>query len=322
MRDPNSYLYNLFKSLAGKEFADAVVRKGMALLFHNLQLRLGREIRGNLRRVLSYTRKREPEPAELDSIIDEMAGLYARSLINQFAFAPHKDHRAYDGKAVPELLPVLKGLLDEKRGAILASPHFGDTLLMAVSLADLGVPLSFMSLYAEPGRQAARPARNLRFISVGWAAAHCLRALRDNEAVLLLTDIEYFPDGRTLDFFGAPFTPPHGIARLALAAQAPILPVYPIFRGGRHQLVCDEPIRLDGNPSQEDLERRILRSMEIFIGRYPAHWFVFSDIWDLEAAARKNRQTLRGLRLRGRLDAGLDGLRGRAGLSAGNNISP
>ncbi|MCX5795695.1 MAG: lysophospholipid acyltransferase family protein [Elusimicrobia bacterium] len=312
MRDPSSCLYNLFGSLAGKEFADSVVRKGLALLFRNL--RMGREIRGNLRRVLSYTRKREPEPAELDSIIDEMAGLYARSLINQFSFVPHEDHRAYEGKAEPELLPVLKGLLAEKRGAILASPHFGDTLLMAISLADLGVPLSFMSLYAEPGRPAAGPARNLRFISVGWAAAHCLRALRDNETVLLLADIEYFPDGRTMDFFGAPFTPPQGIAKLALAAQAPILPVYPVFRGGRHHLVCDEPIRLDGEPSPEDLERRILRSMESAIGRYPAHWFVFSDMWDLEAAARKNRQAFRELRFRERLDSWLGGRRGKASL--------
>ena len=166
--------------------------------------------------------------------------------------------------------------------------------MLILGLARAGLPVHVMISYVTPQLRTVEGAPGLRFTDFTTGAKHYLDALARNELVLLYTDMDFFPGGRTADFFGAPCHPPHGAARLAQAAGAPILPVYAVKEGARHRLCCDEAISPEG-ASQEALENAILRSQERFIGRYPSHWLIFHDPWDLEERVRTARSQLRSL---------------------------
>ena len=114
--------------------------------------------------------------------------------------------------------------------------------MLILGLARAGLPVHVMISYVTPQLRTVEGAPGLRFTDFTTGAKHYLDALARNELVLLYTDMDFFPGGRTADFFGAPCHPPHGAARLAQAAGAPILPVYAVKEGARHRLCCDEAI--------------------------------------------------------------------------------
>ena len=303
MKMRKSWSYRLYDGAAfflKEEALNAALKKGISERL--LAGRMRRTVEGNLRRVFSFTHKREPTDREMNSILKEMAALYAQSAVDSFAFSRHPEQYAKNSE--PALLPALNGLLKEGRGVILATPHFGNDGMIYGSLAYRGIPVTVMINDARKHRWFTEILKTLRFIGLGEGAVEGLKALRRNETLLLYGDLNYFPEGRLMDFFGAPYPPPYGVARMALAARSPILPVYSIFESGRNRLLNDEPIRPDPDIPQEDLARRLLRSMETFIGRRPSHWFVFHPMWDGEARekalARQLRNIVLGRRLQGR----------------------
>lgn len=234
-----------------------------------------RVIAGNLKRIYSHGGRELPAEQET-RLIEEMSVLYAR---HQHAlFVCDGDIADFLSEVDLDLLPVLEGLRREGRGVLLLTPHMGSLGLGMVALAEAGVPLTVQVINAEPYRWAERP--NLRFLSLAQSAAPCLKALNEGGVLLLYGDLEFFPGNETADFFGAPIRPPHGPIRLALAAQAPILPAYFVFRDGRHHFECDAPIRPD--VGLEEATRLYLKSMEARVARHPEQWFIGKDIWDME----------------------------------------
>lgn len=254
-----------------------------------------------LSRVLRFT-GRDPSPSELRRLVDEMAWIFSDMLATLHLLEPGGERRLLDRIELP-LLPELARLRKDGKGVILAGPHFGNIALAMAGLALRGIPLTTILINAEPYRWVE--AFGLRVASLGTAAVDCVRALNANETVLILADLDFFPGGRTADFFGAPMRPPHGAARLSLACQAPILPVYTFHLGeGRYRLVCDEPIMPAPESTTETIEDRLLRSMEKHIGRYPSHWLVLRDIWDIERCDKLNARHLANLALWKRLFGG------------------
>jgi len=228
-----------------------------------------------LRRILEFN-GRSADRAALDLLLRETAARLADGLA-ELVFEPGPQEAK--ARADLGLLPELERLRRAGRGVILAGPHMSDQPLCVWALAAAGVPLNWVLLNAEPYVWTQR--ENLKIWSLGSAAAPCLAALARNEAVLLYSDLDFFPGGRTADFFGAPVRPPHGPARLALASGAPILPVYLVFREGRYRLECDRPLAVTADATQESLEEGLLRAMERIISRYPAQWLLMRDNWDI-----------------------------------------
>lgn len=294
MKTIDYYLYLFMERFFGKavavSFIQIACRKTLAVP------RLRSVTDGNFRRIYRYTHGREPTDEETASFRADMAQVMALQRINTYELqrVPGRGEAPVELK----LLPVIEALRRRGRGVVLVSPHFGDFQLLFHGLARAGLPLHVMINLVRPiMREVTAAQPNLRFTDFSTGARYYLDALSRNELVLLFSDMDYFPGGRTLDFFGAPCNPPHGPARLALAAGAPLLPVYAVWRGQRHDLLCDAPIPTEG-ADQEEVEKSILRSMEKFIGRHPGHWLVYHDPWNLAACARQTRRQLRQLRLR------------------------
>lgn len=255
-------------------------------------------IDANLERVLSFAGGRPPSPGEKARVAASLTELYARSQAVLMG-PPELRKQTVLAADLSQLDPALDASLALGKGAILASPHFG-CLHALVACGFRGRKVTLVVLYAEPSLIADTRFGEVRAVSVGAAAAPCLAALSRNEVVALYADAEYFAGERAADFFGAPWRPPHGAARLAVASGAPLIPAYPVFDGTRDRLLVDE--LLPAELGQEGLERALLTSMESFIARHPDHWFLLRDLWDLEASERWNRSQLRLVRLMGWLD--------------------
>lgn len=247
----------------------------------------GRLLENIFSRVLQASGQ-QAAPERLRALKLECARVYASNQLSLFTMDRAEAERAVKDMDL-ELLPTLTKLRQAGKGVILASPHFGNQVLAMTSLAMAGVPVNVIFINADPYRWAEEV--GLRVINLGEAALECLRALARNEAVLLYTDLDYFPGGRTADFFGAPVRPPHGPARLSLAAGAPLLPAYAIRRGERHSYVCDKPIEPQGK-TQEQIESAILRSQEKYIARNPEQWWNARDLWDMEQTEKQNARHL------------------------------
>jgi lauroyl/myristoyl acyltransferase len=285
------YLYSAAKKLSGERAAEAFIERILSASVNAPATR--NAVKGNLRRIISYSRGAAPTEGELDAAVAEMARIYGRYHID-LAVVQSDPEKAL-ALAEAKFLKPVQSLLAEGRGAILATAHFGDENILALNLALRGIPVSVIVVYSANTRWVSRLVPNLRYLDVGRSAIDCMNALKRNEVVLTYGEVDYFPGGRTMDFFGAPFHPPHGVARLALASGAPILPVYGVWKDKRLELRNREPLRPDKGVTQEDLERGILDSMEAFIGEHPTHWFAFEDAWDLAARDRHYRRQLRFL---------------------------
>ena len=89
-----------------------------------------------------------------------------------------------------------------------------------------------------------------------------------------------------VNFFGRRTNFPAGIAYLALASGAPIVPVFVVLRNsGKYQGIIEKPIRFDNcNASMRDAVIKIgVQEMasvfERYIREYPDQWYNFYPYW-------------------------------------------
>jgi lauroyl/myristoyl acyltransferase len=250
-------------------------------------------ITSNLQRISRHSQRRDLTPDELESTLQEIALVLTHLVIDNLKGPETWPEQTRSADLV--FLPCLKDLLKQGRGAILLTPHFGNHALFMYALACGGMPVNAVYNFGTAFRSLEKAYPNLRLFDVGFAAADLLKTLRGSGVVMTLGDVDYFPDNRTADFFGAPFFPPHGPARLSLASGAPILPVYAVLEDSRWRLIHEPPID-PGACSQEQIESLILRSMERHIAARPGHWLMFRDAWDLPATSEELRRQLRDAR--------------------------
>lgn len=286
-----SLLHAFCRRFLGPEATEQVFIRAHAMALSSPGRR--RAIEANISRVLRHSLRRDPVPAEVAAAAAEMAAVAARTTIAMFS--PAEDWPGWLKTTSLDMLPALTAALRGGRGAILATPHFGNHILFVTALACKGLRVNALYVYGTPFKHLEQGNPNVRFLDVGSAAGDCLKALASNELVLVFDDVDYFPDGRTVGFFGAPYHPPHGPARLAAAAGAPILPVYSLMEPGGWRLVCDPAID-PATAGQEEMEAALIRSMETHIGRRPGHWLAYRDAWDLEGNAAELRRQLRTVR--------------------------
>ncbi|MBI5210324.1 MAG: lysophospholipid acyltransferase family protein [Elusimicrobia bacterium] len=302
MKKLDIHLFDLASRLLGEEAAQRLV--GTVVRANLAAPRYRAALASNLRRVVGFSTGREPAPQEISALISELTDLHVRYFTEYYVLA--RTLAPDPSKSEPLLLPALEGLLKKGKGVILASPHFGNIISTWVALDCRGIPVTVVGNAVQGYGWSAQASRNIRLVGLGDGAVEGLAALRANGTLFLNTDVDYFPDGRTTPFFGAPFHPPQGVARMALAAGAPILPVYPVCQGGKDLILNDDPIVVDESPTrpcatQEAIEERLVRSMEKFIGKHPSHWFFFHDAWDLERSDRLFRSQLHAIWLKRRM---------------------
>jgi len=187
--------------------------------------------------------------------------------------------------------------LQKGKGVICITPHLGNWELGGLLFAFKGGKLNVLTLderdrEIKSFREEMRRRRGIRNIYIDpkndspLAVIGAVNALRQNEIVAMLGDRIESQKTMHFDFFGKKTSFPIGVALLAMATGAPVLPVFVVMEKSRkYRGIIESPIRFDPAP-REDREGAIRKGMESlikkfeeYIEKYPDQWYNFYSFW-------------------------------------------
>jgi KDO2-lipid IV(A) lauroyltransferase len=183
------------------------------------------------------------------------------------------------------------------KGVICITPHLGNWeiggLLFSFKGGNLNVlTLDERDLNTKSFREEMRRSRGIKNLYIDpkddspMAILDVVKALRRNEIVALLGDRVESQKTMDFDFFGKKTPFPIGVAMLAMATGAPVLPVFVVMeRNRKYRGIIEAPIHFE-SPSREDREEiirkgmeRLLKKFEGYIEKYPDQWYNFYSYW-------------------------------------------
>ena len=189
-------------------------------------------------------------------------------------------------EASPQDIKRLLSYLDDGKGAILVTAHFGNFELLTRRVAVEGPKLA--AVVRNDSNQALAEIINsvrqysYETIERGSAARKMLQRLRENYFVAIAPDQKSHE--LLLPFFGQPTGTVAGPARLALKSGARIIPFFCVRQANdRHKIIIGPEIdtRMTGD-READVERimtDVNQAIETMIRQYPDQWLWLHDRW-------------------------------------------
>ncbi|MEI6757513.1 MAG: lysophospholipid acyltransferase family protein [Chlorobium sp.] len=188
----------------------------------------------------------------------------------------------FDSKA------ILAKTIDQKKGGVMVSAHFGNWELLALCAGLLMAPVTIV---VKPVKNHAidrqinawRTMRGNRIVYDWQALREGLKALQEGRIVSLLGDQSNPAAGFFTDFLGRRTSVFLGPAFLALKAGVPLIVVMCCRASdGRYTVNIEEIEMTDLGTAKADVEelaRRYTKVIERFIYRYPEEWFWLHNRW-------------------------------------------
>jgi Kdo2-lipid IVA lauroyltransferase/acyltransferase len=188
--------------------------------------------------------------------------------------------------------------LQAGKGAICITPHLGNWEIGGLLFSFRGGTLNVLTLDerdldTRSFREEMRRRRGIRVLYINpmddspMAILDAVKALRRNEIVAMLGDRIESQKTMVFNFFRRKTAFPVGVAILAMATGAPVLPVFVVMESNRkYKGIIEPPIYF--NPSsrkdretviQEGMER-LIKKFEEYIEKYPDQWYNFYAYWD------------------------------------------
>jgi len=197
----------------------------------------------------------------------------------------------------------LDSALDQGRGAILATLHFGTMQYPLVALGHLGYPINQLGdrdtkapEFSYIHRKIALKYRIIieksfkaKHIHISRSIIPMYRCLKNNELLMINVDGVGGLKGQRLkanylqiNFLGHRAFFPAGAARLSRKMGSPIIPVVCIRQpDGRHKIAIDSPIDIHFTENQDyDIQictQKLLNHMEKYIKMYPDQWLLWME---------------------------------------------
>ena len=185
--------------------------------------------------------------------------------------------------------------MKEGKGVICVTPHLGNWELGGIVLALRGYKLNVLSL-RDTNDRISKFREHIRFKNMInsiyidsdniYTITNVISALRRNEIVAALADREDSSKTIEVNYFGRRTNFPAGIAYLALASGAPVVPVFVVLRSsGKYQGIIEKPIRFDNcnAPTRSAAIKMGVQQMasvfERYIREYPDQWYNFYPYW-------------------------------------------
>jgi KDO2-lipid IV(A) lauroyltransferase len=172
--------------------------------------------------------------------------------------------------------------IGEKRGAIILSAHYGNFELLPLAHSIYGYRLAMIH---RPNRNPAID-RDIRRVRTSFGAEiierkqsglALLKYLRRKYHVAVALDLDV-RDGVFVDFFGKQACTSDGVARIAMATRAPVVPAFMVREGhtARHRITVLPILELATSRDREECVRentqRMTAAIEMMIRRRPDHW--------------------------------------------------
>jgi len=178
------------------------------------------------------------------------------------------------------------------KGVIALSAHIGNWELGAFVTAMIGYPINAVVLTHKNKRindffTRQRLMGNMKPIEMGASLKSCYRALGNNELVALLGDRDFTKNGISVDFFGKKTIMPKGPATFSYRLGSPIVPIFLVREpDNTFRYFVEKPIMcapgLDEETTVKELTTRCSSVIEACVKKYPAQWFVFRNIWNID----------------------------------------
>lgn len=246
----------------------------------------------NIRRV----RGADLTGAALRQAVDATFGSYVQYWIESFRLPGTSAEDLDRGIAVSGLEHVEAPLADG-RGAILSVPHLGGWEWAAFWLTEVrGHRVTAVAEQIEPPELAKwftglRRQFGIDVVPFGPAAASaCIKALKANHILALVSDRDLSGNGVPVDLFGERTTLPGGPATLALRTGAPLVPGAVYFDiDGRHLGSALPPLDTERRGRLRDDVARVTEdlaaTLELLIRRAPDQWHLLQPNWPSDHAA-------------------------------------
>lgn len=180
---------------------------------------------------------------------------------------------------------------DRATGVLILSGHFGNWELLVFAHGRRGHPVSMVHrAIANPlidrWFNALRARAGTKLVKKSRAAGSVLQALHDKQLLVLPFDQNSTRGlGVFVPFFGLPASTNSGIARIALRADAPVVPVFIVRDGHRARHTVHVLPIMDVERTgdfQEDVRRNTERFSQVFedmVRRYPEQWLWVHKRW-------------------------------------------
>lgn len=185
---------------------------------------------------------------------------------------------------------VLTEALRRRKGVLLLSAHYGSWELLASAVRlQLGMPMGMIVQRQRNKRIDEVFEKNrTRFqnftIPMGPSSRRVLKALADNQVVIVLGDQSGPKEAVFVDFFGRPAATHRGVAAFSLKTGAPILMGFLVRQpDGTYSFTLEDIDQSDLGVSEEEkiveLTRRHVAVLERWIRRHPDHWLWMHKRW-------------------------------------------
>jgi KDO2-lipid IV(A) lauroyltransferase len=184
------------------------------------------------------------------------------------------------------------------KGAICITPHLGNWEIGGLLFSSKGGKLNVLTLDerdldTKSFREEMRRRGGIKNLYVNpmddspMAILDAVKAIRRNEIVAMLGDRIESQKTMLFDFFGKKTPFPIGVAILAMATGAPVLPVFVVMgRNRKYRGIIEAPIYFNA-PLREDREtilqkgmEKLIKKFEEYIEKYPDQWYNFYSFWE------------------------------------------
>ena len=197
-------------------------------------------------------------------------GKLDRSNIEQYAVYEGKEH--WD-----EAERISKG-----RGGLVLTAHFGNFELMILAHSIYGYRIAVVhrplrNPLIDKAVREARIRSGNGVVTRKGAGMEMMRLLRQNWHVGVPLDLDV-RKGVFVDFFGLPASTSDGVARLARATGAPVVPCFMVREGDttHHKIQIQAPIEVvrtsDAEADSRENTQRFEKAIEKAIREHPDHW--------------------------------------------------
>jgi KDO2-lipid IV(A) lauroyltransferase len=273
-------------------------QKFFSVVVGDLFYLLMRKTRGNVRKNVEGIGRGRWSDGKIDAITRKTFQNYGQYLLDYMVMhrlRPSNKHQWVEEEAGG--IHMIEAL-QRGKGVICITPHLGNWEIGGLLFSFKGGKLNVLTLDerdldTKSFREELRRSRGIRNLYIDpkddspMSILDAVKALRQNEIVAMLGDRIEPQKTMIFDFFGRKTPFPIGVAVLAMATGAPVLPVFVVMERSRKYRGAIEPSISFESSSREDREatirkgmERLIKKFESYIEKYPDQWYNFYSYWD------------------------------------------